>query len=103
MTQKRPHPFPFSVEVRMLELFLLAALGGVLCAIVTDKTATIATLGFLAYVAWSVYNQFFVPHIPGGGASFWPIDIVFAGPCSASGAAAGHLAGQWLLQQRSAR
>ena len=85
----------------MLELFLLAALGGVLCAIVTDKTTTIATLGFLAYVAWSVYHQFFVPHVPGGGASFWPIDIASAGPCSATGAAVGHLTGEWLLSQRS--
>ena len=72
----------------MQELFFIALVSGVLLQIFTKNVVVTGVLGFFGYVAWSVYHEFFVPYA-GGGASFWPIDIFFAGPCSAIGATVG--------------
>lgn len=72
----------------MQELFLIAILSGVLLQLFTKSVVVTGVLGFFGYVVWSVYNEFFVPY-SGGGASFWPIDIFFGGPCSGIAAAVG--------------
>jgi len=72
----------------MLELFFIALVSGVLLQFVTRSVVVTGVLGFSGYVVWSVYNEFFVPYA-GGGASFWPIDLFFGGPCSGIGAAVG--------------
>ena len=72
----------------MLEIFLIALVSGALLQPFTKSVVITGVLGFSGYVVWSVYNEFFVPYA-GGGASFWPIDIFFAGPYSGIGAAVG--------------
>ena len=72
----------------MQELFLIALVSGVLLQPFTKSVVVTGVLGFSGYVVWSVYSEFFVPYA-GGGASFWPIDIFFGGPCSGIGAAVG--------------
>ncbi|MDR2239307.1 MAG: hypothetical protein LBE33_02590 [Zoogloeaceae bacterium] len=69
-------------------LFLAALIGGGIVQRITKSKAASVFLPFLAYVAWSVYHEFFVPY-QGGGASFWPIDIFFAGPVAAVGGGVG--------------
>ena len=85
----------------MLELFLIAAVGGLVLQLLTKNEALTAALGAVGYGAWSVYGEFFAP-TAGGGASFWPIDMVFAAPCAAVGAWAGGCVTQWLLRKKDA-
>jgi hypothetical protein len=82
-----------------MELFLIAVVGGALLQSVTRNLLITGALGFTGYVAWSVYLEFFVPY-SGGGASFWPIDIVFAGPCSAAGAVVGGYATSFFYREK---
>ncbi len=72
----------------MQGLFFIALVSGVLLQFFTKSVGVTGVLGFFGYVVWSVYNEFFIPYA-GGGASFWPIDIFFGGPCSCIGAAVG--------------
>lgn len=69
-------------------LFLLAVIGGAFSQLLPKRVGLTALLGFFGFVAYSVYLEFFLPY-RGGGASLWPIDIFFGGPCAAFGASVG--------------
>ena len=72
----------------MIEVSLLAILGGAILQILFGRIVISGLVPLFCYVSWSVHNEFFVPY-QGGGASFWPLDIVFAGPATACGGFAG--------------
>ncbi len=42
-----------------------------------------AALPWLGVLAWLLYNEYFVPY-QGGGASMWPIALIFAGSIAAA-------------------
>jgi hypothetical protein len=69
-------------------LFLLAVIGGAFSQLLLKRVGLTALLGFFGFVAYSVYLEFYLPY-RGGGASLWPIDIFFGGPCAAFGAGVG--------------
>lgn len=83
----------------MQTVVLIAMFGGALFQIFIKSIARTAFLGFLGFVAYSVYLEFFVPY-RGGGASLWPLDIVFAVPCAAFGAGLGACAVSALQRKR---
>lgn len=72
----------------MIELSLTAILGGAVLQILFGRIVISTLAPLFCYVSWSVHNEFFVPY-QGGGASFWPLDIFFAGPTAACGGFAG--------------
>jgi hypothetical protein len=74
----------------MNNLFLLSLFGGAVVQRLFGRVVVSIFVPIFCYVAWSVYNQFFVPY-HGGGASFWPIDIIFAGPVAGVGGFIGSL------------
>ena len=43
------------------------------------RTAAPLVVPIALYIAFSVVNEFVLPY-RGGGASFWPLDILFIGP-----------------------
>jgi hypothetical protein len=76
----------------MINFALLAILAGAVIQILLGRIFISTLVPLFGYVSWSVHNEFFVPY-QGGGASFWPLDIAFAGPVAAcSGFAGGFLA-----------
>lgn len=83
----------------MLTLFLVALVAGGVIQRFTQRLLLTAGLGFLGYVAWSIVREFMVPYA-GGGASFWPIDIFFAGPVAAVGAGTGGAISAWLVPRK---
>lgn len=75
----------------------LSALAGIVSALlVSGRKAVLlgAALPWLGVLAWLLYNEYFVPY-QGGGASMWPIALIFAGSIAAAvGAAAAALTGR---------
>jgi hypothetical protein len=72
----------------MIDVALLAILAGVVIQILLGRIVISTLVPFFGYISWSVHNEFFVPY-QGGGASFWPLDIAFAGPVAACSGFAG--------------
>lgn len=72
----------------------LSALAGIGSAfLVNGRKAVLlgAALPWLGVLAWLLYNEYFVPY-QGGGASMWPIALIFVGTIAAGiGAAAAGL------------
>jgi hypothetical protein len=74
--------------VPLIGLSVLAGVGSAL--LVNGRKAILlgAALPWLGTLAWLLYNEYFVPY-QGGGASMWPIALLFAGSITAGvGAAA---------------
>jgi len=72
----------------VITLFLLGIISGTVAQYLFRRLEVSTALPLLGYIAWSTYQEFFVPY-KGGGASFWPLDIIFAGPAAAMGGAIG--------------
>jgi hypothetical protein len=72
----------------------LSALAGTVSAFLVNGRKAVfvgAALPWLGVLAWLLYNEYFVPY-QGGGASMWPIALIFAGTIAAGiGAAAAGL------------
>jgi hypothetical protein len=69
-----------------MTIIVLSALTGAACARLADgKVALILAASFpwLAMLAWLVYHEYFVPY-SGGGASMWPVALLFAGTVAAA-------------------
>jgi hypothetical protein len=72
------------------QIFVLALLSGAVVQFAFKSVIAAAVLPVLCYAAWSVHHEFFVPY-QGGGASFWPLDIVFVGSVAGTGGGIGAL------------
>lgn len=84
----------------MFALFIASFIGGAIAQRLFGRLAVSISLPLVAYVLWSTYQEFFVPYST-GGASFWPIDMFFAGPVAAFGGALGAFAVIKFSQARS--
>lgn len=60
-------------------IILLSLVSGSITQLIFRKYAVSAAIPVFGYLMWSAHREFFGPH-SGGGASFWPLDIVFAIP-----------------------
>jgi hypothetical protein len=63
----------------------LSVLAGVVSALLIKSRANIvvgAAVPWLGVLAWLLYNEYYVPY-QGGGASMWPIALIFAGSIAA--------------------
>jgi len=74
----------------MINVCLLSLFGGAVVQRLFGRIVVSIFVPIFCYVAWSVHNEFFVPY-QGGGASFWPIDIIFATPAAGGGGFVGAL------------
>lgn len=72
----------------MSYVFFAALISGVLAQLIFGRVAVSIFIPIIGYIAWSVFNEFFVAY-QGGGASFWPLDMVFACPVAGAGGALG--------------
>ena len=74
----------------MDDLTLFSMLGGATLHFLFHRIVVSSLVPLVCFVSRSVHNEFFVPY-QGGGASFWPLDIVFAGPIAVPGGFVGAL------------
>ena len=69
-----------------LSILVPSAIFGALCAYFIDGIKSFVIAGaipWLALLAWLMYQEYFVPY-QGGGASMWPIALLFAGTAAAA-------------------
>lgn len=73
--------------IPIIGLSVLAGVGSAL--LVNGRKAILlgAALPWLGVLAWLLYNEYFVPY-QGGGASMWPVALLFAGSIAAGVGAA---------------
>ncbi len=74
----------------------LSALTGIVVAFLVNSRWSIvlgAVIPWLGVLGWLLYNEYYVPY-QGGGASMWPIALIFAGSVAAAlgGSVAGFVA-----------
>jgi hypothetical protein len=74
----------------MSYIFFVALLVGATAQFFYHRILISCLFPVLLYVACSTFIEFLIPH-HGGGASFWPIDILFAGPLAGVGGVCGAL------------
>jgi hypothetical protein len=63
----------------------LSVLAGIISALLVNGWKAIllgGVLPWLGVLGWLLYNEYFVPY-QGGGASMWPIALLFAGSIAA--------------------
>jgi hypothetical protein len=72
----------------MSYVFFSALISGLIAQLIFGRVVVSIVIPIIGYIAWSVFNEFFVPY-QGGGASFWPLDMVFACPVAGAGSALG--------------
>lgn len=82
----------------MSAIFFISLAGGMLVQLLTRHLPLNTVLGFVSYAAYSIHQEFFMPYT-GGGASFWPLDLIFGGASATMGA----LGGAWLVSRKQSR
>ena len=76
----RPH------MTQWMTIIVLSALTGAGCAWLVNSTVArilAAAIPWFGMLAWLLYHEYFVPY-SGGGASMWPVALLFAGTVAAA-------------------
>jgi hypothetical protein len=85
---KMSHEHGFGVG--MIYIFLVAVLVGATAQFFIRHKVISCLAPVVVYVSFSTFYEFLIPR-HGGGASLWPIDILFVAPVTAVGGAVGAL------------